>query len=101
MRLPSPPPRAARARRLTLVRVGASIFGEPYPAASRVDVKLKPYPGDALANNDRSSLAAFYNAREQAVREQIIAHQMVQVHRSKVGDVSARVRERARARAEA
>ena len=64
-------------------------------------MKLKPYPGDALANNDRSSLAAFYNAREQAVREQIIAHQMVQVHRSKVGDVSARVRERARARAEA
>ena len=96
MRLPSPPPRAARARRLTLARVGASIFGEPYPAASRVDVKLKPYPGDALANNDRSSLAAFYNAREQAVREQIIAHQMVQVHRSKVGDASARVRERAR-----
>ena len=62
-------------------------------------MKLKPYPGDALANNDRSSLAAFYNAREQAVREQIIAHQMVQVHRSKVGDASARVRERARARA--
>ena len=79
----------------------ASIFGQPYPPASRVDIQLKPYPGDAYANNDRSSLAAFYNAREQAVREQIIAHQMVQVHRSKVGDASARVRERARARAEA
>ena len=62
------------------------IFGSPYPQSSRVDVKLKPYPGDALANNDRSSLAAFYNAREQAVREQIIAHQMVQVHRNKVSD---------------
>ena len=60
------------------------IFGSPFPRGTRTDVKLKPYPGEPLADNDRSSLAAFYNAREQAVREQIIAHQLVQVHRHKV-----------------
>ena len=70
------------------------VFG-PHTGAARSDIKVEGFDGTAYADGDRSNHAKYWNAREQAVRETVIAHQMVQIQRNKV---RARAPENARTR---